>query len=1087
MDPVGPWSYSYNRLPGTASGEFHHHLASAAAAASGTAALTVHHNAAGTAVGIPSTTPQLLLQTAHTTSLGTTSGPFNPSGFLSPAGVAGYDAVFTPLFHHAATAGNPKPAHYSTTASGSVAAGNGSAINTQHRQVLIQAQTPGAAIAAAAAAASAAAAGKQHTESLRDNYATTTATAAAVAAQHQQNFLTFIGQQAAASHSSALNNGPSGTGASTANTWQSNNNQLPSPFGIMPHENVLPSSPSSNSNPISVTTAPVKYENFGAHYNNTLQHSQQQQQQQQSQQQTQQQLQQQQQLATLVGKIAAATTTPVTARSSSPVVNAVTKPVGQPPPNSATGGYYPSHASSNSTYESPHPSSGSTPYQAAGGVGTASKHNGSSSSPRTAQASNKASGETESGNDLEPVAPKKLNVPDNMNKGFMASYLKFLQGEREGSPPPVMRTGRKATWTRPVTTPSGPAAVKNSTATNAASSVSSRSNSAAAGGSKAHDVSNGIPEVECETQSANYSIPALQTPKPASQQQQQSNANRKRKYNAPSPAGTNHEADDPLIVPQRREMSNRKAKAKAVQLQQEIIAENSRTSTQAAGPRAMDDIEEPAEFADDSDSDPAWTPECNKDEEDYEERLSGKRKSKKPANKHQPQARSNILSVAAAGAGIADFEYGSEEEGPTPTAGDSMQQQNATQSQPQLQQIPQTVVMHSQTMSQQRPLSEQHQPQMTMYSQRQPAQTSQYNMHQQSYNTTGSNIVNNTTSQASIHSNNNSNFQVGDFVAERSDLAQDYPPIWRVDGKMLLQKYEPFDDQSGKILYRLVTTYSALNEESKKKYVRIPVQFRVHNQMESIVEFMRSEMTGSSALREDGITPSGQNQLVEKSMDETKVYQDVFEVYIQTLISQALDPNFLKEIFQEQDDYFLSRVKSIDSLTEDRRRRLVQITPWPRNILNSLAVFPAYDVVTELGHTSHTVHQQHCCVACHQPGIAVRIVLQGQMYNAATLASTTGSPAASQQYDKSFQLCRGCSARFELLHKIFHQKYMMFVECAKRVNQQITNDSNKAATVILNELLADEHWLSMLFKEVRSIWAEIEHLERQYRNPVGTQ
>lgn len=59
-------------------------------------------------------------------------------------------------------------------------------------------------------------------------------------------------------------------------------------------------------------------------------------------------------------------------------------------------------------------------------------------------------------------------------------------------------------------------------------------------------------------------------------------------------------------------------------------------------------------------------------------------------------------------------------------------------------------------------------------------------------------------------------------------------------------------------------------------------------------------------------------------------------------------------------------------------------------------------------------------------------------------------------------MCRLCAKRVELSNKVTHQKYLMYIKCAKRVAEKRTLDPSKDTTCILNELLADETWLNQV-------------------------
>ena len=81
----------------------------------------------------------------------------------------------------------------------------------------------------------------------------------------------------------------------------------------------------------------------------------------------------------------------------------------------------------------------------------------------------------------------------------------------------------------------------------------------------------------------------------------------------------------------------------------------------------------------------------------------------------------------------------------------------------------------------------------------------------------------------------------GAFLVSKSDLADKDtdPPLWRIDGKALLQKYIPFKDDEGKTLYRNTYTYSGWSINNKNNYYPASIVFKQQSQKEHVVEFQR--------------------------------------------------------------------------------------------------------------------------------------------------------------------------------------------------------------------------------------------------------
>ncbi|XP_025830807.1 uncharacterized protein LOC108744837 isoform X2 [Agrilus planipennis] len=657
-------------------------------------------------------------------------------------------------------------------------------------------------------------------------------------------------------------------------------------------------------------------------------------------------------------------------------------------------------------------------------------------------------------NPASAIKPEKLSAP---GADFMSSYLKFLQGEKDGSPPPTSRSSRKQTWPRIKAPQTGETSQQQQQQPSQLLKPKLENNGITP--NTITPVSGSVPSSSSTLPSI---IPAPQITRLSSQGDPQDDPRyfplpKERKKNMFESSDDGLSSDDDLFPkktpvvtkqdtvkekPPKKQKSSKTTNGEKPVSEKKKYRKNSKegqhgkhekdrdsektkvreepivrreTSKRAAKEKSnykmlakqAEEDEDAPEFID-SDSDPAWTPQAK--EEIEEEAAPKKRRGRKKGSKNF----------------------------------------HTTVSKDPVEPVNDTVHVKSKK------------------------QKAAGNKHKSSAPTLEDNIAAAVAQQNSIVSDSSSStdgeglpFKQGEFVVIKSERNQEWPGIWRVDGKNLLQKYEPFV-QNGLTLYKNISTYTSWTPESKKQYVPVEVNVRSQNHLETIVQLARKDV--------HNLDPD----FMAKCIQESETYQDNFEVYIQTLISQALDSNFLTEIFQEQDDYFLSNVKTIDDITESKQKKLTLLLNWPKTVHGAVTTWPCFNVIRDIN-SSDKVKP---CAACDGSTVNARVLMYGQPYNSTTLEGCQPDPEAVN--NKDFFMCRWCTSCVDLLNKISHQKYLMYIECAKRVADKRSSDPQKDTTCILNELLADESWLNTLFTKVRQTWAQADCIEYCYGEKKGT-
>jgi hypothetical protein len=99
------------------------------------------------------------------------------------------------------------------------------------------------------------------------------------------------------------------------------------------------------------------------------------------------------------------------------------------------------------------------------------------------------------------------------------------------------------------------------------------------------------------------------------------------------------------------------------------------------------------------------------------------------------------------------------------------------------------------------------------------------------------------------------------------------------------------------------------------------------------------------------------------------------------------------------DDYFLSNVKTVDDVTEERKRRLLGVAQWKAGLQTSVGTWPCFNVISDLPADEK---QEKLCAACDKSQVSVRVQMYGQPYNSTTLEGCQPDPKVASQKVSEF-------------------------------------------------------------------------------------
>ncbi|CAG2225547.1 myb-like protein AA [Mytilus edulis] len=296
---------------------------------------------------------------------------------------------------------------------------------------------------------------------------------------------------------------------------------------------------------------------------------------------------------------------------------------------------------------------------------------------------------------------------------------------------------------------------------------------------------------------------------------------------------------------------------------------------------------------------------------------------------------------------------------------------------------------------------------------------------------------------------------MGAFVINKKDLNNfEGFPIWKIEAGKMMRKYELYVEK-GEILHRSLSTYSSWLPNMEKNYVSVRTKQIPHTRAT-----IKDSQYIVQVLDEDRPKPkldSGKETEYEKDP-----LADMFNVFMQVFLSQAMEPTFLEAIHESGDDFYLKPLKKIDQIISKKLLEINSKVRWMTDFKKTAEKRPHIREVDK-------PHLKTLCQATENATQnAIKSVhLFGQPYDRTTLKEIPDN--TSHQGSVEYLLGKSASHYIGAYHSLHHFKYNLYKRCLAKVDIVREGNTNLDNSEILDKCLNNRTWVLKIFDDLKNM------------------